>query len=164
MTPRRTQLNYRRTYHNQLFSTLIVQFDSIQFIFLSILSLTVKSPTPRPIGPVKHHFGPPPTTMSVPQHTGAADSYYHNAQPAMQQNPPAFNGGAQPPSDMKYEQPPPTYEQDGQGVPQVQGDKTFNQVFKIDKPTYNDIWAGILVGSPWHLSVKPFFTNISDKS
>lgn len=29
----------------------------------------------------------------------------------------------------------------------VDGKQTFNQVFKLDKPKYNDIWAGILVRS-----------------
>ena len=73
-------------------------------------------------------------------HGGAADSYY-NEQPQMNPEP-------------KYQQSPPTYGQNYQnpnpvGVgppPQPSGGKqTFDQAFKLEKPKYNDIWAGILV-------------------
>lgn len=86
--------------------------------------------------------------MAAPQHGGAADTYY-NGQPPMQYPPQAYNnvnpapyqGGPEP----KYQQAPPTYGQNYQGPPPMQGDKqTFDQTFKLDRPKYNDLWAGIL--------------------
>lgn len=87
--------------------------------------------------------------MSAPQHGGAADSYY-NGQPTLQYPPQAYNNGIgnsyQGGPEPKYQQAPPNYGQDFQGAPQVQGDKTtFAQAFKLDRPKYNDLWAGILV-------------------
>ena len=77
---------------------------------------------------------------------GAADSYYNSGAPppgdgyAMRQNPPY---------QPQYQKPPPNYDQNfrGGGAPPMgPGDKqTFDQKFKIDKPRYNDLWAGILV-------------------
>ena len=61
-------------------------------------------------------------------HGGAADSYYNDGQPQMQQ--------------------PPNYSQNPQYATGngVAGDKQdFSQAFKLDKPKYNDIWAGVLV-------------------
>jgi len=82
---------------------------------------------------------------------GEADSYYNGAADQNKQGygmqqpvhypPPASNG---------YQQPPPNYGQNlqdtGQG-PMASGDgkRTFDQTFKLDKPKYNDLWAGILV-------------------
>lgn len=89
-------------------------------------------------------------------HLGAADAYYNGKsdgsdkqypmQPQMQYPPPAAG------NDVNYQQPPPSYGQNYQstGVPPdgvVNGKQSFNQVFKIDKPKYNDLWAGILVRS-----------------
>ena len=86
-------------------------------------------------------------------HHGAADNYYNEGpddsskhypmQPQMQYPPQAAGNG-------NYQQPPPSYGQNYQntgGPPMAAGDgkQTFDQVFKIDKPKYNDIWAGILV-------------------
>ena len=73
-------------------------------------------------------------------HGGAADSYYNNGQPQAQ-----FNQG---PNQQMYQQGPPNYGQDFQqnnGTPQRDGKQTFAQAFTLDKPKYNDIWAGILV-------------------
>ncbi len=86
--------------------------------------------------------------MSGPQHGGAADSYYQGNQAPMQYPPQAqnANGGAN--QHPKYQQPPPSYGQNFQNgaPPQVSGEKlTFEQSFKIDKPKWNDLWAGILV-------------------
>ena len=81
---------------------------------------------------------------------GEADGYYNNSQQgqpnyAMQQ-PQGMNGqqyGAPPapPPDQQYNQPPPNYGQKyGNG-----GEKpTFDQAFKIERPRWNDLWAGIL--------------------
>ena len=52
---------------------------------------------------------------------------------------------------MNPSQPPPNYEnKDGvsYGPPlptQTDGKQTFDQAFKLEKPKYNDLWAGILV-------------------
>ena len=82
---------------------------------------------------------------------GAADGYYNNgpAQPPMQpqmQYPPQdySNNGYQ---GGKYQQPPPNYGQTHQnaGLPPTDGKQTFDQAFKLDRPKYNDLWAGILV-------------------
>lgn len=42
---------------------------------------------------------------------------------------------SKPPPAQYPENPPPPY-------------TTFDQAFKIEKPKYNDLWAGLLVGSP----------------
>lgn len=86
--------------------------------------------------------------MAAPQHGGAADTYY-NGQPPMQYPPQAYNNGNAVPyqggPEPKYQQAPPTYGQNYQGAPPMQGDKhTFDQTFKLDRPKYNDLWAGIL--------------------
>ena len=96
-------------------------------------------------------------------HGGAADSYYSEGasnpnqmqyapppQQQMQYPPQAAGNGYEP----KYQQPPPNYGQDFQntGAPPMGpppmgpgGKQTFDQAFKLDKPKYNDLWAGILV-------------------
>ncbi len=91
------------------------------------------------------------------QHGGAADSYYNNGGPQQyqQQKQPDNNGYQQPQyppgPDPKSQQPPPNYDQDYQnnGPPMPQtgqdGKQTFEQAFKLEKPKYNDLWAGILV-------------------
>ncbi len=91
-------------------------------------------------------------------HHGAADTYYnggadesnkqHPMQPQMQLPPQAAGNGAGP----NYQQPPPSYGQNYQNTsapPMGAGDgkQTFEQTFKLDKPKYNDLWAGILVRS-----------------
>lgn len=77
---------------------------------------------------------------------GAADSYYNSGPPP---NPVQSNQGRgyQDPNQPKYEQAPPNYGQNFQtnGEPQGDGKQTFAQAFKLDKPKYNDLWAGILV-------------------
>lgn len=92
-------------------------------------------------------------------HGGAADSYYSNAgaQPPMSYPPQAYGNGAyqgqpqnQAPPEAKYQQQPPNYGQNYQNGgapvgPSGDGKQTFSQAFKIDKPKWNDLWAGILV-------------------
>ena len=84
---------------------------------------------------------------------GEADSYYNaplGGQQQMQYPPEAaYQGG---PQESKYQQPPPNYGQNYNAGPPPQapmggadGKQTFEQAFKLDKPKYNDIWAGILV-------------------
>ncbi|KAL9596604.1 MAG: hypothetical protein Q9219_005687 [cf. Caloplaca sp. 3 TL-2023] len=78
------------------------------------------------------------------QYGGAADSYYNNA------------GGGPPP--MQYQQnqqtsyPPTNYAQNYQNnapppapMNGGEGKQTFEQAFKLDRPKYNDLWAGILL-------------------
>ena len=56
--------------------------------------------------------------------------------------PPPQQYGQQPPQE--YNQAPPTYGQN-YGPQGGYGEKpTFDQAFKIDKPKWNDLWAGIL--------------------
>ncbi|KAL8916525.1 MAG: hypothetical protein Q9208_008446 [Pyrenodesmia sp. 3 TL-2023] len=86
------------------------------------------------------------------QHVGAADSYYNagGGPPPMQ-----YQQGQQPqyppPQNGAYQQPPPRYgENHHTGAPPGpttggDGKQTFEQAFKIDKPKYNDLWAGILL-------------------
>ena len=62
---------------------------------------------------------------------------YHNGPPEGQQK-------------MQYQQPPPNYGQNYNAGPPPPntgdyGKQTFEQTFKLDKPKYNDLWAGILV-------------------
>lgn len=56
----------------------------------------------------------------------------------------------EPPKEQPPQQPPPTY---GQNYgPQAGPDKgSFDQAFKLDKPKWNDLWAGILVWTPHHI-------------
>ncbi|KAI9752404.1 MAG: putative choline transporter, neither null mutation nor overexpression affects choline transport [Candelina submexicana] len=85
--------------------------------------------------------------MSGPQHGGAADSYYQGNQAPMQYPPqPQISNGAgyQVP---KYQQPPPSYGQNfgSSAPPPTSGEKpTFEQSFKLEKPKWKDLWAGIL--------------------
>ena len=61
----------------------------------------------------------------------------------------------QPPQDVQYanqppQQPPPDYGKDyapqpSYNAPNAGGKNTFDQVFKLDKPKWNDLWAGVLV-------------------
>ena len=91
--------------------------------------------------------------MATPQppHGGAADSYYTGDQPAqVSQQTDGYDGqlgdGGQ---DPKYTQQPPNYGQTWGAAPPLAsgGKQTFEQSFKLDKPKYNDLWAGILVGA-----------------
>ncbi|EMC93522.1 hypothetical protein BAUCODRAFT_37210 [Baudoinia panamericana UAMH 10762] len=76
---------------------------------------------------------------------GEADGYYndpsaYNAkQYPMQQQP--YNNG-QPYGGPQWMPPPPNYQQN---FGQWQEKPTFEQAFKIDKPKWNDLWAGILL-------------------
>lgn len=91
-------------------------------------------------------------------HGGAADSYYSEGASnpnQMQYAPPPQQQMQYPPQtagngyEPKYQQAPPNYGQDFQntGAPPMGpgGKQTFDQAFKLDKPKYNDLWAGILV-------------------
>ena len=76
----------------------------------------------------------------------AAD--YYNEQPQLQyQQQPQY--AQQPPQQYNYQQPPPTYGmQYTGGAPEFQGadgKASFEQAFKIEKPKFHDLWAGILV-------------------
>lgn len=75
---------------------------------------------------------------------GAAASYYSDGQTQAQGPPQAYLE-----DQSKHEQPTPSYGHNFQNNevlrPQSEGKQTFAQAFKIDKPRYNDLWAGILV-------------------
>ena len=101
-------------------------------------------------------------------HRGAADGYY-NEQNAYQQYPPApqaqqyqqpphaqYQPPSQPPpqqygmendggkNEQNYSQAPPEY--GATFVPPQNNKQDFQQTFRITKPKWNDLWAGILVG------------------
>lgn len=82
-------------------------------------------------------------------HGGAADSYY-TGQPQMQYPPPqGYNNanGYQAGQGPEYQHPPPNYGQNYQnsGAASADGKQTFDQAFKLERPKYNDLWAGILL-------------------
>lgn len=90
---------------------------------------------------------------------GAQQQYQQPLQPQYQQQPP--NGGPQYAMqnpggynnqngyESKPTQPPPTYGQNFTAP--TDGKQTFDQTFKIQKPKFNDIWAGILVRSSYQV-------------
>jgi hypothetical protein len=70
------------------------------------------------------------------------DAYYQG-QPKYPQEPPQYGNGNQ--NFVPPQGPPPAaqqmgYQQNGYG----EDSKTFDQQFKVDKPKYNDWWAGLL--------------------
>jgi hypothetical protein len=80
-------------------------------------------------------------------HQGEAQSYYQEPQQPSytpQQQPQYQQGGQY--EQQKYAQPPPQYGSYGPQGYEAQGEKVdFNQAFKLDKPKWNDWWAGLLV-------------------
>ncbi len=62
-----------------------------------------------------------------------------------------MTAGGEPPRGDYYEEPPypPPNQSAGYGGPPPQPPQyekeSFDQVFRIEKPKYNDLWAGILV-------------------
>ena len=82
---------------------------------------------------------------------GEAESYYYNQSggPQQMQYPPQPNLQQPPPNcGHNYDAgPPPQVPTAGPG----DGKQTFDQAFKLEKPKYNDLWAGILVYFPFHL-------------
>ena len=97
-------------------------------------------------------------------HGGAADNYYNltATQPRMSYQQISEDQNANGPSNQAntpYTQAPPNYQQNfqnGDGGPPIDqnGKGNFDQTFRIEKPKYNDLWAGILVrfshSSPIH--------------
>jgi hypothetical protein len=96
---------------------------------------------------------PSPHGSAMAQQGQAADYYsggggapmqqpqdaYYQGQPKYPQEPPQYGQNYAPPQG----QPPQQnngYQQDGYGT----DSKTFEQQFKLDKPKYNDLWAGAL--------------------
>lgn len=84
--------------------------------------------------------------------SGAADSYYYEGQSQVQNPPQTYNQGNryQGAPEPKYQQAPPNYGQnyqnpEGPSTSTGDGKQTFAQAFKLEKPKYNDLWAGILV-------------------
>ena len=84
-------------------------------------------------------------------HGGAANSYYNNGpdkpvtQTQMQYPPQApYTSNIQ--GGLNYQQAPPKYGDSYQNAGATSDSKqTFDQAFKLDRPKYNDLWAGILV-------------------
>ncbi|KAK5012829.1 plasma-membrane choline transporter-domain-containing protein [Cryomyces antarcticus] len=72
--------------------------------------------------------------------TGAQDGYNRNHMQQPQQM-------YAPPNGQDYQQPPPNYKQSHGGAPPQQDyseKPTFDQAFRVDKPKWNDLWAGFL--------------------
>lgn len=56
-----------------------------------------------------------------------------------------YNQGYQQNEQAQYSQPPPNYNPNGaQGKAFTEGKQTFDETFKLERPKYNDLWAGIL--------------------
>lgn len=100
-------------------------------------------------------FAPPqgaPVQQPPPQPQPGYNGYNYNApQPPQQQQQYQYQNPYQDPYQNQYQNPgpeakppqhPPTYDQAVYG---------FEDAFKIEKPKYNDIWAGLLVSSPLYL-------------
>jgi hypothetical protein len=84
-------------------------------------------------------YAPP---HGVPQQTGNqgyAPPQNMNQNYAPPQGQPQQSYGME---ESKMSQQPPTY---GQDFNQSEGKQDFHQVFKVQKPKWNDLWAGILV-------------------
>ncbi len=101
------------------------------------------------------------------QHGVQADTYFSEGGPPLQQSNQAYgmrqyaNGtGYQQNTqqDPQYTQPPPNYE--GPKPTYYDGKQSFEQTFKINKPKYNDLWAGILVGSLSYLNNDMLFDSM----
>ena len=79
--------------------------------------------------------------------TGEAGEYY-NDRSGYQQQPqagyPPPQGYGQPNYSNGYQQPPPTYGQNF-SAPPTEEKQSFDATFKIQKPKWNDLWAGILL-------------------
>ena len=104
-------------------------------------------------------FAPPqgaPVQQPPPQPQPGYNGYNYNAPQPPQPPPPPpqqyqYQNPYQDPNQNQYQNPgpetkppqhPPTYDQAVYG---------FEDAFKIEKPKYNDIWAGLLVSSPLYL-------------
>lgn len=90
-------------------------------------------------------YGPPPNQPN-PGYGNGYPQQPGNGYPPQQPNPGYGNGYAPNQPDPGYEPkqqqqqqqgPPPTYNQAVYG---------FDEAFKIEKPKWNDLWAGLLVG------------------
>lgn len=99
--------------------------------------------------------------------SGQAASYYNNegfAHPQSQQSAYGYNNGqanyqpnyqGQPQYQQNFQQPQPNYQQPAEAKPPPeyqpnqqnvpQSGYSFDQAFKIEKPKWNDLWAGLLV-------------------
>jgi hypothetical protein len=96
----------------------------------------------------------------------SAQNYYQNGEQHQQYAPPQGQPQYQPGGqqyDPKYQQGPPTYDANyGYGPTNYNptGEKQdFNQAFKLERPRWNDLWAGVLVRSHNH-SFYPNLFNI----
>jgi hypothetical protein len=76
-------------------------------------------------------------------HGGSANAYYQQGPQQYPQMLPQPQYGQQPPPQQHYLQQPPMYDQ--MPINYGSGEKqSFNQVFRVEKPKYNDIWATVL--------------------
>jgi hypothetical protein len=92
-------------------------------------------------GGYNQQYAPP---QGAPQQNGNYDQGYAppqnmNQNYAPPQGQPQQSYGMQ---ETKMSHQPPTY---GQDFHQTEGKQNFQQTFKVQKPKWNDLWAGILV-------------------
>lgn len=91
-----------------------------------------------PYSQIGYQSHPPPSHAPPPHNNQQYQQQYEQPyqQPYQQQ---------QPNDAPKYNQQPPTYGQNF--VPPQDNKQSFQETFKIPKPKYNDIWAGLLVST-----------------
>ena len=81
----------------------------------------------------------------------AAQNYYSEGQQGQQgvqssYEQQGYGAGYQQNPQTQYSQAPPNYNQQSPGhSPLINEKQSFEQTFKLEKPKYNDLWAGILV-------------------
>lgn len=74
----------------------------------------------------------------------ASQNYYNNGNQPMQYQQPQQGYGFD--QQQQYSQAPPNYNVNGNYSQPPHGEKqSFEQAFKLEKPKYNDLWAGILL-------------------
>lgn len=81
---------------------------------------------------------------------GEADSYYNPGQQVAAPPPQYSSYHEQPGAYNGYRPPPPPQQQQQYGPPpnehgELDEKQSFDQTFKIERPKWNDLWAGILV-------------------
>ena len=80
-----------------------------------------------------------------PPPNGPPQGYQQPYPPPQQQSYPPPQQQPYPPQDPKYTVQPPTYGENF--VPPQDNKQSFQETFKIKKPKFNDLWAGLLVST-----------------
>lgn len=91
----------------------------------------------------QQQYAPPPGPPSQSYQQQGYQQYAPPAGPHQQGYQQQQQQQPQPPQAPKYTQQPPTY--GANFVPPQDDKQSFQDTFKIQKPKYNDVWAGLLV-------------------